>query len=66
MAFIKTSIALGNLVTMTDEDVRALEQEKFPLQPEVGDFHKGFVWDGGAWVTVEVWTARQNQTSAEG
>lgn len=67
MAFTKTSIALGNLVTLSEEQVREMEQRAaWPLEPKVGDVHDGFVWDGGAWVTVEVWIARQTQTPAEG
>lgn len=67
MAFIKTSIAIGNVVSISDEQAREMSQSaSWPADPKVGDVHEGFVWDGGAWVTVEVWAARHPQIPAEG
>ena len=59
MAFRKTSIAINTHV-LDDQDVEALANTPtFPANPELGDVFEAFAWDGGAWIPIEVWTARR-------
>ena len=53
MAFHKTSIALDTRVIKDDEVIGNVPQP--PTHPDVGDIWEGLVWDGGAWVTLDVW-----------
>jgi len=63
MAFFKTNAAIATQ-NLTSEDAHKLIEEPFPANPAKGDTHEGFVWDGGSWIPLEVWAARQ--TSGEG
>ena len=58
MAFHKTGVALTTEV-LDSRTAEALTSTTFPADPEVGDVHEGFAWDGGSWVPVEVWMRRQ-------
>jgi len=60
MAFNKTGIAVDTRI-LSDREARDLTQPRSnpPPNPEVGDMWEGMVWDGGAWVTLESWQARQ-------
>ena len=63
MAFIKTNSAITTHI-LSEKDAQDMAREPFPAHPNVGDVHEGFIWDGGSWIPLEVWTSRQ--TSGEG
>jgi hypothetical protein len=64
MAFRKTSIALQTRV-LPDEEARAalsqLPGDYPPPHPALGDVWEGMIWDGGAWVTQDVWDKTRAQ-----
>lgn len=59
MAFHKTSIAITTRTVSPEDAVTLTQEDQLPAHPAEGDVHEGLVWDGGAWIPVEVWTARR-------
>jgi hypothetical protein len=59
MAFRKSGIALNTRVLDREAASRFVPDGHPPMNPEVGDMWEGRVWDGGAWVSPEVFDRSQ-------